>query len=151
MNEPYCILHTTHLTLYSEQKTPTSLYQLQTTTTNTAQYTKHWAPETISYTLNTQHFMLSSAQSHTLHLTHNTHYTIHYTLHTPHYTLHYVLKSIVALHSFSLKLCSVKYIVHCTVHILTTQCRALCRQNTIKYTVHSINVQSQCTQSPVLL
>ena len=29
-------------------------------------------------------------------------------------TLHYVFTSIVALHSFRLKLCSVKYIVHCT-------------------------------------
>ena len=32
-------------------------------------------------------------------------------------TMHYVFKSIVALHSFMLKLCSVKYIVHCTVVI----------------------------------
>ena len=31
------------------------------------------------------------------------------------FTLHYVFSSIVALHSFRLKLCSVKYIVHCFI------------------------------------
>ena len=31
-------------------------------------------------------------------------------------TLHYVFRSIVALHSFRLKLCSVKYIIHCLIH-----------------------------------
>ena len=54
------------------------------------------------------------------------HFTaLHFTLLC--FTLHYVFRSIGALHSFRLKLCRVKYIVHCcsTVHCTALYCTAL--------------------------
>ena len=70
-------------------------------------------------TLNTKQCTLNMQWR--LHTAHYTLYTTHYTLKTKHctpftmlQTLHYVFRSIVALHSFRLKLCSVKYKVHCT-------------------------------------